>query len=163
MPVPERTSHERVPGSALRADAAIDSLVQDSRPLLTVAAESLRYTSADLSLIEYRALVILATRGPQTLGSLTAYLETSAAPICSRLVVRGLAIHAPSATTPHHALVTLSTAGRALICDVTKRRRRAIHEQLRELPDSKLRGLANAFRVFAAACDEPVPPHTPHR
>ena len=136
MPVPERTSHERVPGSALRADAAIDSLVQDSRPLLTVAAESLRYTSADLSLIEYRALVILATRGPQTLGSLTAYLETSAAPICSRLVVRGLAIHAPSATTPHHALVTLSTAGRALICDVTKRRRRAIHEQLRELPNA---------------------------
>lgn len=145
-----------------QTDAAIDSLMHDSRRLLTVAAQSLQYTSADLSLIEFRALVILATRGPQPLGSLTAFLETSAAPICSRLVVRGLAIHAPSATTPHHALVALSTAGRALICDVTKRRRRAIREQLRELPPSSLPGLANAFRAFAAACDEPIPPHTPY-
>jgi DNA-binding MarR family transcriptional regulator len=146
---------------ALRADASIHSLLDDSRSLFAVAAQSLRYTSADLSLVEYRVVVILATRGPQTLGSLTAFLETSAAPICSRLVVRGLVIHAPSATTPQHVLVTLSTAGRALICDVTRRRRRAIHEQLRELPASSLTSLTNAFRAFAAACDEPVPPASP--
>ncbi len=70
----------------------------------------MQYMSADLSLIEYRTLVILATHGPQTLGSLTAFLDTNAAPVCTRLVVRGLVIHAPSAATPHHALVTLSTA-----------------------------------------------------
>lgn len=138
-------------------DAAIDSLMHDSRSLLTVAAQSLQYTSVDLSLIEYRALVILATRGPQTLGSLTALLDTSAARICSRLVVRGLVVRSPSATPPHHALVTLSTAGHAVTCDVTKRRRRAICEQVREVPASTLTSLADAFRAFAAACDEPIP------
>ena len=73
-------------------DELADAVLDASRVLVAVAARSLAAAPSDVTLPQYRVLVVLATRGPQRPSDLAAELGVAASSItrmCDRLVVRG--------------------------------------------------------------------------
>ena len=78
---------------ASAVDELTDALLTASRVLVAVSARSLAGISDEVTLAQYRTLVVLASRGPQTLQALATELEvvpSTATRMCDRLVRKGL-------------------------------------------------------------------------
>ena len=74
-------------------DSMVDAVLSASRVLVAVAARSLADAGEDVTLTQYRSLVVLASRGPQTvaeLADLVAVTPPTASRLCDRLVKKGL-------------------------------------------------------------------------
>src|SRR5271155_3966102 len=74
-------------------EAAVDAVLTASRPLVAVAPQSLGAAAEDTTIAQYRALVVLASRGPQRMTELAAALDvtpSTAGRMCDRLVRKGL-------------------------------------------------------------------------
>jgi DNA-binding MarR family transcriptional regulator len=122
-----------------------------------VAARSLAATEDIVSLVQYRALVLLASRGDLNVGTLAEGLgvhQSTATRLCDRLVTKGLIDRATSATSRREVLVTLSPAGRMLLGEVTTRRRDEIAKIMARLTPAQRTQLVDAFSVFAHAAAE---------
>ena len=73
-------------------DGVTEALLRASRALVAVAARSLAAVDSDVTLPQYRAMVVLRTEGPQNLGQLADALgihSSSATRLCDRLVAKG--------------------------------------------------------------------------
>jgi len=74
-------------------EAAVDAVLTASRTLVAVATQSLGAAAEDTTLAQYRALVVLASRGPQRMSDLAAALDvtpSTAGRMCDRLLRKGL-------------------------------------------------------------------------
>src|ERR1700753_1331614 len=74
-------------------EAVVDAVLTASRTLVAVAARSLGAAAEDTTLAQYRALVVLASRGPQRMGDLAEALgvtPSTAGRMCDRLVRKEL-------------------------------------------------------------------------
>src|SRR3954451_18369170 len=79
------------PGS--RPDPLVDAVVGASRALVAIAARSLGAAGEEVTLPQYRALVVLASRGAQRVVDLAGYLDVTASTatrMCDRLIRKGL-------------------------------------------------------------------------
>jgi DNA-binding MarR family transcriptional regulator len=134
-----------------------DSVLTASRVLVAVAARSLAQHEADVSLQQYRALVVLASRGPQRPVDLADALgvdPSTATRLCDRLVDKRLISRRRQSGDRREVRLDLSDRGRLLVDDVTKRRRHEIELILAAVPASEWEGLADAFRAFGRAAGE---------
>jgi DNA-binding MarR family transcriptional regulator len=138
-------------------DAVTDAVLLASRVLVAVAARSLASVSDDVTLPQYRALVVLATRGPQPLGGLAELLEvnpSTATRLCDRLVRKHLVTRHTPAANRREIEIRLTAAGQQIVDDVTRRRRREIARILRSVPARQRSGLVKALTAFGAAAGE---------
>ena len=74
-------------------DELIDALLSASRVMVALAARSLADLDADVTLPQYRALVVLASRGPQRVVDISTELgvnPSTGTRMCDRLVRKGL-------------------------------------------------------------------------
>jgi len=55
---------------AAPAQGVVDAVLSASRALITVATKSLGAAAEEITITQYRALVVLASDGPQRLGDL---------------------------------------------------------------------------------------------
>jgi DNA-binding MarR family transcriptional regulator len=128
-----------------------------SRVLVAVAARSLAEHETEVSLQQYRALVVLASRGPQRPVDLAEALgvdPSTATRLCNRLVDKRLISRRRQSGDRREVRLDLSDRGRALVDDVTWRRRSEIERILAAVPGPDLEGLAGAFRAFGRAAGE---------
>ena len=68
-------------------------MLSASRALISVATKSLGAAAEEITITQYRALVVLASQGPQRLGDLASALEmapSTAGRMSDRLVGKGL-------------------------------------------------------------------------
>ena len=92
------------PGQATAADDAqdvIDALLAASRQLVAIAARSVAAVEENLTLPQYRMLVVLDTHGPSSLARLADALEVNASTalrMVDRLAAAGTAEKIPSRT-----------------------------------------------------------------
>lgn len=111
-----------------------------SRSITLETLRSLLSISEEMTLPQVRALLLLSTRGAQTVKSLAEGLsshEFTIDRLCTRLVTRGLLVRVPAAANPDEFVVALSTAGRR-------------NHRRRDLPPSaraRARRQANACRA----------------
>jgi DNA-binding MarR family transcriptional regulator len=141
----------------LSVDAVTEAVLTASRVLVAVAARSLRDLSDDVTLPQYRVLVILASRGPQLVGALAEQLEvmpSTATRLCDRLVRKGLVQRDHSPSSRREVEVRLTGAGRRLVDRVTRRRRQAIDDIVQAIPPGNRRALVDALQQFADAAGE---------
>jgi DNA-binding MarR family transcriptional regulator len=120
------TTRPQAPAAAA-ADPIVDALVAVSRIFAGLTARTLGELDVDLSLSQYRTLVILVSRGAQRTVDLAGELgvtPSTATRICDRLVRRGLVRRFHRATDRRVAWLGLTAAGKELV-GVTMRRRRA--------------------------------------
>jgi hypothetical protein len=63
-------------GTHVVADIAVDTVLSASRTLMAVATSSLGSAAGEITIAQYRALVVLASRGPQRMVDLAAALAS---------------------------------------------------------------------------------------
>jgi DNA-binding MarR family transcriptional regulator len=141
-----------------QADSAVvDAVLTASRTLVAVATRSLGAVAEDITIAQYRALVVLASRGPQRLVDLAGALDvtpSTAGRMCDRLVRRGLIRRHRSRTDRRAVRVSITAAGRQVVDQATARRRALLAEILGRLPAGQQSAVASALAAFAAAAGE---------
>jgi DNA-binding MarR family transcriptional regulator len=121
----------------------VDALLSASRVMVGLAARSLADLDSDVTLPQYRALVVLASRGPQRVVDISTELGVNSSTgtrMCERLVRKGLVRRERADTDRREVLFTLTASGEHLVQEVTRRRRKRAGPRRRHGP----RGLARA-------------------
>jgi DNA-binding MarR family transcriptional regulator len=137
--------------------AAVDAVLTASRSLIAIATRSLGAAAEETTIAQYRALVVLASRGPQRMVDLAAALDvapSTAGRMCDRLVRKGLIRRHRARADRRAVLVSATAAGREVVDQATARRRALIEDILARLPASRQRAVAEALAAFADAAGE---------
>jgi DNA-binding MarR family transcriptional regulator len=138
-------------------EPAVDAVLTASRSMVAVATRSLGAAAEETTIAQYRALVVLASRGPQRLVDLAGALgvaPSTAGRMCDRLVRKGLVRRHRARVDRRSVLVSITVPGRRVVDDATARRRELIAEILGKLPLSRQRSVAGAMAAFANAAGE---------
>jgi DNA-binding MarR family transcriptional regulator len=146
---------EPIPDASL--DDTVSATLAASRALVGVAARSLVGLDDEVTLAQFRTLVLMDTRGPQTAGSLAADLAihpSTATRLFDRLERKGLICRTASADNRREVTIELADPGRRLVADVTAARRAQLAQILIQLPHARRRPVIKAFQEFAAAAGE---------
>jgi len=145
-----------MPGASVAEDL-VDTVLVASRALVAVAARSLAVAADEVTLPQYRALVVLAAEGPLGTADLAAGLgvnPSTATRMCDRLVRKGLVRRHRQPGDRRMVRIALTSAGRDLVAEVTARRRAELARLLASLPPEQHEPVVAAFRAFAAAAGE---------
>ena len=137
--------------------AAVDAVLLASRSLIAVATRSLGAAAEETTIAQYRALVVLASQGPQRMGDLAGALgvtPSTAGRMSDRLVRKGLIRRHRARADRRSVLVSVTAAGRLVVDQATARRRALIEDILAKLPAGTQRAVAEALRAFADAAGE---------
>ena len=146
----------RVTGSTER-DEIVDAVLSASRVLVAIAARSLADLGEDVTLTQYRSLVVLASRGPQGVAALAQALGVTpptASRLCDRLVRKRLVRRRTDRNDRRQVRVALTTAGRQLVDAVTARRRVEITELVSSIDPEARALLASGLRQLSQAAGE---------
>jgi DNA-binding MarR family transcriptional regulator len=125
--------------------------------MVAIAARSLANLDADVTLPQYRALVVLASRGPQRVVDIATELgvtPSTATRMCDRLVVKKLIRRYRSTSDRREVRLTLTDAGRRLVQNVTDRRRDELARLVESMPQSWLRPLTAALKSLSTSVGE---------
>jgi DNA-binding MarR family transcriptional regulator len=135
----------------------VDAVLSASRVLVAVAARSLADVAEEVTLTQYRTLVVLASRGPQNLAGLAEAVgvaPASATRMCDRLVRKGLIRRRTERDDRRQLRVALTAEGRSLVDAVTGRRRHEIGRIMNEIPAEQQAVLVQALGRLASAAGE---------
>lgn len=136
-------------------DELVDALLDVSRALVGVAARSL--AGVDVTLPQYRAVVVVGSRPGMSVGDLAVALDihpTTATRMCDRLVAKRLLRRVQAAEDRRAVELHLTAAGRRLLARVLDRRRRDLAAIVGRLgPDVTTEGIG-ALAAFARAAGE---------
>ncbi|MGW4891362.1 MarR family winged helix-turn-helix transcriptional regulator [Kitasatospora sp. NPDC004240] len=138
----------------------VSAILAASRVLVAVAARSLGRVAEDLTLPQFRILVLLRTRGAMSPGDLAEQLSVApeaAFRMVDVLLTGGLVLRLPAGHDGPGEHVELSEAGERMVAEVTERRRVEIARIVREMPPDDRAGLAVALHAFARAGGEAIP------
>lgn len=125
-----------------------------TRALVGIAASSLASVSDDVSLAQYRVLVLIDGHGPQTVGQLAQSLDVNPSTVtrvCDRLADKKLIRRHTPPTDRRIILVELSARGRRLIEQVMNRRQRYIDQTLTRMTGESRQRLVVSLTEFLAA------------
>ena len=145
------------PNSGEPVDDLVDALMTASRALLAVSARSLATVDEDVTLPQYRALVVLGQHGPRRAVDLAAALSVTpptATRMCDRLAGKSLVVRDRSDEDRRAVSVSLSSAGRQLVSEVTARRRAELRAVLAQMPSEHRAAVVHGLRRFAEAAGE---------
>lgn len=140
-----------------RGPEVVEAVLGASRVLVAVAARSLAEVAEEVTLPQYRALIVLASKGPQRVASLAESLGVTpptATRMCDRLVRKGLVRRRTARDDRREVRLSLTRAGQALVTDVTKRRRAEIAELLATIPADDQDAMVELFGRLARAAGE---------
>jgi len=146
------------------ADELADAVLTASRALVAVAARSLAAAPSDVTLPQYRALVVLATRGPQRPSDLAAELGVAASSItrlCDRLVRKKLVKRQLRPSNRREYVIEITDDGQAIVDAVTVSRRREIRRLLGRIPAGRRQQLLTTLRELSDAAGEQESPASP--
>ena len=138
-------------------DSVVDAVLSASRVLVAVAARSLSDIAEEVTLTQYRTLVVLASRGAQNLVGLAeavAVTPATATRMCDRLVKKKLIVRQSEQDDRRQVRLALTKRGLKLVSDVTDRRRREIETILSAIDPEEQTVLVQALSQFAAAAGE---------
>ena len=138
-------------------DEVIDAVLGASRALVAIAARSLAAAGVDVTLPQYRALVILAYSGEQRTIDLATELgvnSSTATRLIDRLVRRKLVRRQVNRDDRRATSVTITATGRDVVDAVRRHRRAEARRILRKLPDESRRALVESLDALRTAAGE---------
>jgi DNA-binding MarR family transcriptional regulator len=138
-------------------EAVVDAVLTASRTMVGVATRSLGAAAEHTSIAQYRALVVLASRGPQRMIDLAEALDvapSTAGRMSDRLVRKQLVRRHRARADRRSVLVSLTPAGRQVVDQATARRRMIVAGIVAKIPAGDQQAVVAAFRVFAEAAGE---------
>ena len=153
--MPQKRARSRATGAD--TDEITDAVLYASRVLVAVAARSLAGVADQVTLPQYRALVVLAAKGPQSLRELAAVLDvhtSTATRMCDRLVRKRLIRRRQGRQDRREVELDLTQSGRDLVVEVTGRRRAEIARIVGRVPRDHRQALVSALTAFGRAAGE---------
>lgn len=138
-------------------DEVVRTLMEAARSLVAVAARSLDDLRDDLTFPQYRALVVLATRGPRNVSNLSVDIgvhQSTASRLADRLVDMGLVDRRPGPAGRGEVLLTLSASGRSLTDTLRQRRRDELRSIVSRMDPAQRKLIVQGLAGFAAAAGE---------
>lgn len=138
-------------------DEVVGALLALSRAFLGVTARTLSGLGEEVTLAQFRTLVVLVSRGPQRVVDLAqelAVTSSTAVRMCNRLVGKGLVAREERPDDRRAAWITLTPAGRELVGEVMRRRREALAEVIAGLSLTRPLGFASVLNALVEAIGE---------
>ena len=135
-------------------DGPIDAALRAADVLLHVAAQSVMEVDHLVTSPQLRALVFIATRGPQNPGDLAVELgvhASNATRTSEKLVRLGLLERRENPADRRYVQLTLTPEGLRLVERVIEHRRAAVAEVLAAMPPDEREAAVRAFDAFASA------------
>jgi DNA-binding MarR family transcriptional regulator len=123
-----------------------------------VAAKSLAQIEENVTIPQFRVLVVLASRGAMGAGELASALGVHVSTFTrmgDRLIAKELITRRPSPQNRRRLVIELAPRGRRLVRSVTRRRRQEITTIVERLPASERVTLVRSLRAFGDAAGEP--------
>jgi DNA-binding MarR family transcriptional regulator len=139
-------------------DEVADVFIMASRALVGIAVRSINAASVDITLTQHRLLVLLASEGEQTIGSLADQLEvnaSNASRLCDRLQRLDLVARDRSSRDGRAVYVSLTPAGRKVVDAVRAHRRREVRQVIAHMRPSDVDAAIRALSAFGEAAHEP--------
>lgn len=137
----------------------VDAVLLASRVLVSVSARSLAGVDHDVTLPQYRALVVLASRGVQRPGDLADALgshPSTVTRLCDRLVAKRLVSRHTSPTNRREVTIELTGKGRRLVDRVTAKRRDELSAIVSRIPKEQRATMVRALHALGEAAGEPA-------
>lgn len=147
----------RTPNARPEEPEVVEAVLGASRVLVAVAARSLAEVAEEVTLPQYRALIVLASRGPQRVASLAEALGVTpptATRMSDRLVRKGLVRRRTARDDRREVRLSLTPAGHALVAEVTTRRRAEIAHLLGRISTQDRAAMVELFGRLARAAGE---------
>lgn len=149
-------------GAMSDLDDAAASVLTASRALLAVVARSVAPILDQVTVPQFRVLVLLSNAdGPVRHGDLAAALDvhsTTFTRTIDRMVSGGWVERRPNPDSRRETLISATAAGVDLVREVTEARRREIRAILAALPARERAAVGAALAAFAeAAGEQPAP------
>jgi DNA-binding MarR family transcriptional regulator len=136
----------------------VEALLSASRALLGVTARSLAGLDADVTLAQFRTLMVLATRGPQRAVDVATELgvnPSTGTRMCDRLVRKGLVRRTRATGDRRVVRLTLMPAGRELAAEVMRRRRAELSRLVAAISPDHHAALVAMLGAIVDAAGEP--------
>ena len=134
-----------------------EAIILASRAMVGIAVRSLSGAAYEVTLPQYRTLVVLSYGGQHRLADLANTLGVSpstATRMCDRLVKKGLITRGRDALDRREVNIVVTAAGRQVVDDVIERRRSEVRQMLRSIPDDARPQLVQALQLLAVATGE---------
>lgn len=144
------------PGDQADGDLA-DAFVTASRALVGLAVHAIGVGAPQVSVAQFRLLVLLAASGERTIGDVAEHLgvaQSNASRHCDRLERLGLLARRRSRSDGRVVRVRVTDDGRALIDAVDAQRRDEVRRLLGRLSPDERSGALEAVRAFSRAAGE---------
>ncbi len=125
---------------------------------MAITSRSLTAVGADVTLTQYRTLIVLAGRGPQRVADLAAELAVQPSTItrlCDRLAARDLATRLYGESDRRAVWVCLTPSGQQLVGQVMIKRRELLSDLLAQLELDDPKGFADIAERLALIAGEP--------
>ena len=139
-------------------EAVTDALLTASRLLMAISARAIAGVDENITIPQFRTLVILASDGPVNLATRAGLLgvqPSTTGRMVDRLVTAGLIERKPHPTSRREMIAGLTVRGREVVRQVTARRRDEIARIADTMPPAERRVLARTLTAFAEAGGEP--------
>jgi DNA-binding MarR family transcriptional regulator len=132
----------------MEATTVVDGLQALSRAVIAITTTSLNQLDLDVTLTQYRTMVVLAGRGPQHTADLATELgikPSTATRLCDRLVHRGLVQRRQGHNDRRVVWVLLTDSGKELVGRAMNHRRKLLQELIGQM---SIRDTTIAAKVF---------------
>lgn len=140
-------------------DTLTDAMMHASRALVTTSMREVSRDAPDLTVHEYRSLVVLVMHGAQRPSDVATKLGTSKATatrLVDRMVAKGLFEKYQDPDDGRAMLCTLSEKGEALVTELFASRRAAFAGLFRDMPPAETEILTRALIAMARALGTPT-------
>lgn len=134
----------------------VDAVLAASRVFVAVASRALAGSQPEVTLPQFRMLVLLDAHGSMSVAQLAEALgvvPSTVTRMCDRLVAKKLVRRELDPASRRQMNVTLRAAGSSLIAESTRRRKKEISQLLGAIPPDEQHHLAEALRVLVRAAE----------
>jgi DNA-binding MarR family transcriptional regulator len=135
----------------------VDAVLAANRVFVAVASNALASSTADVTLPQFRALVLLDANGTMSVAQLAeamGVVPSTATRMCDRLVAKKLIRREVDRSNRRQMLLSLHAKGEELLAESTRRRKQEISRLLRAIPAAEQHRLAESLRVLVAAAEQ---------
>ena len=144
------------PGDQADGELA-DAFLTASRALVGLAVHAIGVGAPQVTVAQFRLLVLLAASGERTVGDVAAHLgvaQSNASRHCDRLQRLGLLARRRSRSDGRVVRVRVTDTGRSLVDAVDQQRRDEVRRLLGRLTPGERVGALEAMRAFSRAAGE---------
>ena len=135
----------------------VDGLLALSRTLVATVARSLAQLEEDVTLGQYRVLIVLASEGPQRTSDLAQQLDVTSSTVtrmCDRLYRKQFIRRYRRSDDRRATWIMLTPTGQELVGEIMRRRRATIVRLARSIPAKHRESLAAGLHAFTNAAGE---------